>query len=242
MRVIQFAYRLLLCMFLLFFYGQISNADGIEYTDSCKATIHNYRCFDQYNYGPDKHFEPLNSETEKSNILDNIIGNDTEIIKYVLYAFVGLIVLVILRIILKNTNWHSFVAWFRKLFNRLCNIFKRKKGIALDNDQENINNIKFEERINQALEVTNYKEAIRITYLNALYILDNKKYIIWDSAKNATEYYYEITKSKNIKRLFRELINIYLKARYDDIIVEQEMFDNAQLRVKQIMKEMEAKQ
>ncbi len=72
-----------------------------------------------------------------------------------------------------------------------------------------------------------YKEAVRILYVQTLTWLNNNGMIRWERSKTPIEYYYEMPE-KSRKAPFLELTRIFLEARYDKIEVDRAMFDQAQ--------------
>lgn len=89
--------------------------------------------------------------------------------------------------------------------------------------------------LQKALVDSDYKEAIRILYVETLTWLNNRELIRWERSKTPIEYYYEMPVTQN-KVAFKELTTIFLEARYDEIEVDRAMFDRAQTCANLIMK------
>lgn len=111
---------------------------------------------------------------------------------------------------------------------------RKKKGV--NHQQESVTTVELEGGdLKRMVETENYKEAVRILYVQTLTWLNNRELIRWERSKTPIEYYYEMP-DKRSKAPFLELTRIFLEARYDRIVVDRAMFDRAQQCANLIMK------
>lgn len=111
---------------------------------------------------------------------------------------------------------------------------RKKKGV--NHQQESVTTVELEGGdLKRMVEKENYKEAVRILYVQTLTWLNNRELIRWERSKTPIEYYYEMP-DKRSKAPFLELTRIFLEARYDRIVVDRVMFDRAQQCANLIMK------
>lgn len=91
---------------------------------------------------------------------------------------------------------------------------------------ETFDSLHANENLERVLKSGDYNEAIRIVYLRTLEWLEQRKMIQWEKSKTAIEYYYELTSEKR-KPMMRELTEIFLMARYDDVVADVSMYEKA---------------
>jgi len=120
-----------------------------------------------------------------------------------------------------------FVAVLYFLYKKRPELFLRSKkriNIPYSVEEENIHHIDFEKEIDTALQVKDYRLAIRLLYLHTLRFLSDNKLIEWQIHKTPTEYLYEIS-DKEMKQPFRLLTNHFLQVRYGNYQASFELFE-----------------
>jgi hypothetical protein len=113
------------------------------------------------------------------------------------------------------------------LYKKRPELFFREKktgSIAYDIEEENIHDIDFAEEIETALDVKDYRLAIRLMYLKTLRYLSDNNYIDWQIHKTPTEYFYELKKTSK-KKDFRILTSYFLEVRYGNREVSPGLFE-----------------
>jgi len=113
------------------------------------------------------------------------------------------------------------------LYKKRPELFKREKKVAplpYDIEEENIHGIDFIKELSVALDCSDYRLAIRLLYLQTLRLLSDNKLIDWQIHKTPTEYLYEI-RNNEMKPLFRELTNRFLRVRYGNYAATPEVYD-----------------
>ena len=113
------------------------------------------------------------------------------------------------------------------LYKKRPELFMREKKIAplpYDIEEENIHGIDFNKEIYTALDCSDYRLAIRLLYLQTLRLLSDNNLIDWQIHKTPTEYLYEI-RNHEMKPLFRELTNRFLRVRYGNYTATPELYD-----------------
>ena len=127
------------------------------------------------------------------------------------------------------------------LYKKRPELFMRsnkKVSIPYIVEEENIHVINFDREIDAALQVKDYRLAIRLLYLQTLRFLSDNHQIDWQIHKTPTEYLYEIT-GKEIKQPFRLFTNHFLNVRYGNHQASRELFEtmlDLQSSVKQVWK------
>lgn len=103
----------------------------------------------------------------------------------------------------------GIVIWF--LFRNKWKLFSsdQRTGDGYSIEEDNIYGVDFEAVRKKAMEKGNYREAIRMTYLQTLKHLSDNKVINWQIYKTPTQYAREYTDS-----VFRDLTNVFLRVRY----------------------------
>lgn len=90
--------------------------------------------------------------------------------------------------------------------------------------EENINEVNFEDLINQALKQNNYRLATRYMYLKSLKILSKKGIIDWHYDKTNSDYFNEIT-NETTKKSFKRISYIYDYVWYGEFDINEEQFN-----------------
>ena len=80
-------------------------------------------------------------------------------------------------------------------------------------EEDTIYGVDFQKEIDAAVFRNDYREAVRLLYLQTLKFLSDAGKIDWQPYKTPTEYIYEI-KIDTLKTPFRELTNRFLRVRY----------------------------
>ncbi|MBP5420960.1 MAG: hypothetical protein J6Y78_00820 [Paludibacteraceae bacterium] len=170
--------------------------------DNVKKYLSDYE-YENY-YGPGKKMEPYRPD-EGLPFFDmaNIAGPS-------FYLIIGLVIFLIVIVLL------VVLSQYRRKGKRKEELVRVKRGEKLEGGN-----------LNEALNNQNYKEAIRIVYVETLIWLNDHKLITWEKSKTPIEYYYEMSDVKK-KECFKELTRIFLIARYDKGVVDRMLFDNAQ--------------
>lgn len=155
-------------------------------------------------------------------LLQKIFGNKfaaeyTEIVLFVL--FVVAILLIIYFIYKKRPE----------LFMR------SKKSLSYRVEEDTIYGIDFGKKINDALSRNDYREAVRLLYLQTLKQLSDGEKIDWQPYKTPTEYIYEV-KADAIKSPFRELTERFLRVRYGNFEATEMLFCEMQTLQENVMK------
>jgi len=87
--------------------------------------------------------------------------------------------------------------------------FKKSGEDSYDVTDDNIYGVDFDTAIEKALGGGNYREAVRLTYLQHLKWLSDGKFIDWYISKTPTQYTYEVKNDD-----FRKFTNLFLRVRY----------------------------
>ena len=159
-------------------------------TIACDTTLLNdFVTNDKYNYNSELQGEnqsllerAMNSISEwfrdlfstAQNVEDGITHNISSTLIFILIAVLVIVLLVVLYLMYK-----------RKMF-----FFKsNKKGKEdYEVEEDSIYGVNFEIDINNALKNGNYKEAVRLTYLQCLRLLSDKELIDWRIYKTPKQY------------------------------------------------------
>jgi hypothetical protein len=100
---------------------------------------------------------------------------------------------------------------------------------------ENIHEVNLEALLNKALEVNDYRLAIRYYYLTTLKSLSNKKLIEYHKDKTNTEYLFEI-KDKGLKNQFSYLTYVYTYVWYGEFFIDEQHFLVVKNKYQQFLK------
>ena len=101
------------------------------------------------------------------------------------------------------------VSWF--VYKKRPELFMRsgKRTLPYTVEEDTIYGVDFPEGINEALSQRNYREAVRLLYLQTLKQLSDAARIEWQPYKTPTQYLYEVRLPA-----FRQLTNHFLQVRY----------------------------
>lgn len=129
----------------------------------------------------------------------------------------------------------GLVIWLLYKAEVLGNLFPgraKNTGLGYETLEENIHQINFSDRINEAIERQNYRLAVRLLYLQTLKGLADSGLIRWQPDKTNRQYAYELT--GNPKRLgFEQLTTQFEYAWYGDFPVDQARFTTIHQQFKQ---------
>ncbi|MCD8165928.1 MAG: DUF4129 domain-containing protein [Bacteroides sp.] len=99
----------------------------------------------------------------------------------------------------------------------------RKDPLAYEVEEDTIHERNLDQEIGQAFEKENYREAIRLTYLNCLKELDRQEIIRWELYKTPADYLYE-NKLIQGKEEFRSLTHLFQQIRYGRSTATAELY------------------
>jgi hypothetical protein len=120
----------------------------------------------------------------------------------------------------------ALVIWLLYKAEVLANLFPgraRSRGLGYDIVDENIHQINFSERLNEAIEHKNYRMAVRLLYLQTLKNLTDSGLIRWQPDKTNRQYAHELT--GNPRRLgFEQLTTQFEYTWYGDFPVDEVRF------------------
>lgn len=121
------------------------------------------------------------------------------------------------------------------MYRKKMLFFKKKEKAADDYDvvEDTIYGIDFEQDISQALGYGNYREAIRLRYLQCLKCLSDKEKIDWRIHKTPAQYTREF---KNVD--FLSLTRQYVLIRYGDYEATQAIFDDISSKYNSIVEQL----
>lgn len=129
----------------------------------------------------------------------------------------------------------GLVIWLLYKAEVLANIFPgraKQTGLGYETLDENIHQINFSDRINEAIESRNYRMAVRLLYLQTLKSLADGGLIRWQPDKTNRQYAYELT--GNAKRLgFEQLTTQFEYAWYGDFPVDETRFKHIRQQFQQ---------
>lgn len=150
-----------------------------------------------------------------SKLLNKIFGSEFAE-KYSEAILIGLVILILLLII-----------WF--LYKKRPELFMRlkKSQMAYHVEEDTIYGIDFGKEIEAVLLRSDYREAVRLLYLQTLKQLSDAEQIDWQPFKTPTEYIYEI-KQEEQRGYFRKLTNSFLRVRYGNFEASQALFEEMQ--------------
>lgn len=102
-----------------------------------------------------------------------------------------------------------FLVWF--IYKKHPSLFVRLHAQAKCSGmvEDTIYGVDFEQSISQAMLSGDYKEAVRLLYLQTLKSLDDDGRIVWQPYKTPTQYKYEVH-----MEAFNRLTNDFLRVRY----------------------------
>ena len=113
------------------------------------------------------------------------------------------------------------VSWF--VYKKRPELFMRsgKRTLPYAVEEDTIYGVDFPEGINEALSQRNYREAVRLLYLQTLKRLSDEKRIDWQPYKTPTQYINEVRMP-----VFRQLTNHFLRVRYGNFEATEELFNS----------------
>ncbi len=142
--------------------------------------------------------------------------------KYTAAVLVALFVVVLLLII-----------WF--IYKKRPELFVRsKRTLPYRVEGDTIYGVDFQKEIDSAISRKDYREAVRLLYLQTLKHLSDIGKIDWQLYKTPTEYIYEI-KSDALKTPFRELTNHFLRVRYGNFEATVALYQEMQAFQKELI-------
>jgi len=105
-------------------------------------------------------------------------------------------------------------------------LFQRDAGTIIHHksETENVFETDFDSLIKQAVEVRNYRLAIRLLYLLSLRRLSESGLIRWQRNKTNFEYYYEL-KDETLRRQFYKLTLVFEGAWYGQIDIPEDIYE-----------------
>ena len=134
-----------------------------------------------------------------SFIFDDIgpaVGVLAAIVKAIPWIVLGLLLFFILKFFLKVNTRNA------------TDVLETIPSIQLTNDEELINNMQLNELIAQAIQVKDYRLAVRFYYLLILQKLTDKELIVWQQEKTNEDFIREVAKLK-IASDFTEITRLY---------------------------------
>ena len=93
----------------------------------------------------------------------------------------------------------------------------------------------FDAEIRRAIDRKDYREAIRLLYLQTLKLLSDDGRIDWQLYKTPTEYIYEV-KQEMLRTPFRNLTHGFLRVRYGNFPASESLFEELAALQTQIRK------
>ena len=149
---------------------------------------------------------------ETDSIKWNPFNHDFSSLKYVFYFLViALIVFLLIKIILSFKN----------------NPTIKPKTISIDSIEEieeKMHELDLDLLLKEALQVKNYRIALRINFLIIIKMLSQRGNIIWAKEKTNWEYHSEV-KDKNLSNLFKEIIISFESVWYGEHQFTEEQFN-----------------
>ncbi len=117
----------------------------------------------------------------------------------------------------------SLILWF--IYKKRPELFMRVRsnGMPYAVHEDTIYGVDFETAIQAALSAEDYREAVRLLYLQTLKQLSDDEYIDWQLYKTPTEYTYEV-KPEALRTPFRKLTNSFLRVRYGNFEATEQLF------------------
>ena len=143
------------------------------------------------------------------------------------YTEIVLVVLFILLLLL--------IIWF--LYKKRPELFMRlkKSQMVYDIEEDTIYGVDFQKEIDRALLHKDYREAVRLLYLQTLKHLSDTERIEWQPYKTPTEYIYEL-KTDILRIPFRGLTDRFLRVRYGNFEADESLFREMQALQEKIRK------
>ena len=119
------------------------------------------------------------------------------------------------------------------LFYKHPELFMRshKNSLPYTVEEDTIYGVDFPKGIDEALSRRDYREAIRLLYLQTLKQLSDAERIDWQLYKTPTQYIYEVRLPA-----FRQMTNHFLRVRYGNFEATEELFREMQALQEEIEK------
>lgn len=127
------------------------------------------------------------------------------------------------------------ILWF--LYRKRPELFQRTRRtrLAYSLHEDTIYGVDFGQEIAASLQRTDYREAMRLLYLQTLKQLTDNEQIDWQPYKTPTEYTYEL-KKEAIRPPFCQLTNSFLRVRYGNFEATEALFDDMEQMQQTILK------
>ncbi|MBQ8657199.1 MAG: DUF4129 domain-containing protein [Prevotella sp.] len=97
--------------------------------------------------------------------------------------------------------------------------WRKKDQMDYELEEDNIYGIDFDAELHKALERKNYREAVRLKYLQTLKLLTERERIDWQLHKTPTQYTLEFDDAQ-----FRQMTNHFLRIRYGYFEATEEIY------------------
>lgn len=147
--------------------------------------------------------------------------NVLQILEYIIYGLMGLLVIYLLVRIFINEKFNS-------IFSK-----KAKAIIDIDLSEQHIEVIDLDALMNAALKNKDYRLAVRYQYLKILKLLSQKEIIEWHFDKTNVDYEQEISESK-LKNDFKKVSYLYEYIWYGEQIIDETGYTNASFSFTQL--------
>jgi len=127
----------------------------------------------------------------------------------------------------------TLVVWY--LWRYQPWLFHRQETLAQDGDEavDNIYGVDFDAALAQALAAENYREAIRVVYLQTLKTLADARLIDWQPFKTPSQYVRELAAPASAPA-FRSLTAHFLRVRYGNFPATRALYDDVQALRKEV--------
>lgn len=132
------------------------------------------------------------------------------------YSSIILVVIAILILLL--------ILWF--VYKKRPELFMRSRRgpVNYSVHEDTIYGVDFDSEIKRAMERKDYRESIRLLYLQTLKLLSDEGRIDWQPYKTPTEYICEV-KQEALRSSFRRLTNGFLRVRYGNFAASEPLFE-----------------
>ena len=137
------------------------------------------------------------------------------------YILIGIGVIVVLFL--------AFLYW--RLRPKLFVRGGKEDEIAYDVQEDTIYGVNFDAEIAKAQRVGDYRQAVRLIYLQTLLYLQNASLIDWQPSKTPVQYMRQV----NIPA-FTSMSHHFIRVRYGNFQATQDVFEEMKTQQKQVMK------
>lgn len=142
--------------------------------------------------------------------------------------YTGIILFILFAIVI------LLIIWF--VYKKRPELFMRsKKSMPYRVEEDTIYGVDFDKEIDAAFSRNDYRETVRLLYLQTLKQLSDDEAIDWQPYKTPTEYIYEV-KNNALKVPFRELTGRFLRVRYGNFEATETLFREMQVLQREIRK------